>query len=299
MVADKADVPSWIRLTSFSDPQTGAVAVLSARRASAITIAKLRAEVTKAYADDASFKVSSITDLTPSGRRPWPALLVDAVQTRPADPPKAGTPPPAAPPPPVAWRVHAAYYLGGSNEYLLYVTAKFTLWTRIQGLVDKLVQDVTLKAQEAASAPRGEGAYRDDRAGFSCRFPAQYGVRLPDREQALVEFAPAGDGPVLGVFRHDSESGELDAEAKALVDYYTGPEVGGEATSGSAEVGGRRAASVRATARMGGRDQVFFVAVVLRGKDAFRLRVAADVTQETAAKATFDAFAKSFALTNP
>jgi hypothetical protein len=297
MVSDKADVPTWVRLTSFSDPQTGAIAVLNARPAKALTLVKLRAEVTKAYADDASFKVHAVTDLPPSGKRPWPGLLLDAVHTRPADPPKPGTPPPPTPPPPVSWRVHAAYFLGGPNEYLLYVQGRSSLWAKIQPFVDHMIQGVTLKAQGPANAPKGEGSYRDDRAGFSCRFPAQYGIRIPDREQALVEFAPAGDGPVLGVFRYDSD-GDLDHEAKALVDYYTGSEVGGEATSGTTDVGGRSAAFVKATARIGGRDQVFFVAVVQRGKDTFRLRVAADVTQETAAKATFDAFAKSFALTN-
>jgi hypothetical protein len=297
MVADKADVPAWVRLTSFSDPQTGAIAVLSARRAKAVSLSKLRAEVTKTYADDASFKVAAVTDLAPGGRRPWPGLLVDAMQTRPADPPRPGTPPPPTPPPPVAWRVHAAYFLGGPNEYLLYVQGRATLWARIQPLVDRMIQDLTLKAQGPANAPRGEGSYRDDPAGFSCRFPAGYGVRIPDREQALVEFAPAGEGPVLGVFRYDSD-GDLDHEAKALVDYYTGADVGGEAAASTVEVGGRRAAYVRATARIGDRDQVFFVAVVQRGKDTFRLRVAADATDENAGKAAFDAFAKSFALTN-
>src|SRR5262245_26847600 len=251
MVAGKGDVPTWVPLATFTEPQSGALAALNARRATAVTLGKLREEVTRSYAEDTSFRVASITDLPSGAKRPWPGLLVDATQTRPADPPPPGTPPPTVPQPPVTWRVNAAYYLGGEHEYLLYVQAKASLWARVQPVVDRMIQDLTLKAQGAANAPRGEGTYRDDRAGFSCKFPATYGVRIPDREQALVEFAPAGDGPVLGVFRYDSE-GDLDHEAKALVDYYTGSEVGGEATSATTDVGGRSAAFVKATARIGG-----------------------------------------------
>src|SRR5262249_21385288 len=104
-------------------------------------------------------------------------------------------------------------------------------------------------------------------------------------------------GPVLGVFYYP-KGGDLDAEAKLLVDYYTGSEVGGEASTSRIQVAGRDAAVVTAKARIGGRDPAFFVAIAQRGDNTFRLRVAADVTQETAGKATFDAFVKSFVITN-
>ena len=43
---------------------------------------------------------------------------------------------------------------------------------------------------------------------------------------------------------------------------------------------------------------MFFVAVVKRGNDTFRLRVADDASKEAAAKQVFDEFLKTFALTN-
>jgi hypothetical protein len=151
---------------------------------------------------------------------------------------------------------------------------------------------------EGGPDARGEGTFKDEEAGFSCRFPAGYGVRVPDRKQHLVEFAPSGEGPVIGVYRYES-SDAVDAEAEALVAYYTGEEVGGEAEKRPIELTGRSAYVVRATGHVDGRDQVFFVAVVKRGSDqTFRLRVAADTTAEAAAKDAFDAFLKTFALLN-
>ena len=82
------------------------------------------------------------------------------------------------------------------------------------------------------------------------------------------------------------------------MDYYTGPDVGGEAVASQMEVAGRPATLVAAKGRVAAKDQVFFIAVVKRGSDTFRLRCSADVTQETEARAAFDKFAKSFILSN-
>jgi hypothetical protein len=288
--------PQWTTLATFSDAASASTLLVLVRNAHAVTLGKLRAEVTKTFADDKSFAVNSITDLPYSLKRPLPGLVVDATQTRPAEP-VPGAPPPATPPPPVAWRLQAVYLLGGEREYLVLAQAKSAIYARFQQAIDRAIQGIALKAGSSAFTARGDGAFRDDVAGFSCRYPQGYGVRLPDRTQHLVEFAPAANGPVLGVFRYETDA-TLEREAELLLEYYRGPEVGGEATSGSAQVSGREAAVVTAKGRVGGIDQAFFVAVVKRGNDTFRLRVASDVTQETAAKATFDAFLKSFVLTN-
>ena len=299
LLESKGATASWTTLATFTDEASGSTAVLTSRRASALTLGKLRAEVTKSYADDRSFSVASISDLAVSGRRAMAGILVDATQTRAAEAPAAspGTPAPPVPSAPVTWRVHAAYLLGGEWEYLLYVQAKATLWSRFEPLIDKMIDGVTTKVSAASFGPKGEGAFHDDTAGFTCRFPAGFSVRLPERTLHLVEFAPASGGPLIGVFRYDSD-GDLDHETKTLVDYYTGSEVGGEATSGRIEVSGREAALVTAKGRIGGRDQVFFIAVVKRGNDTFRLRVADEAAKEAAAKLTFDVFVKSFALTS-
>ena len=297
LVESKGAPAAWSTMATFSDPASGSTAVLTVRKASAVTLTKLRAEVTASYADDRSFTVNAISDLPSSGRRALPGILVDAQQLRAADAAPAGGTAPAVPPPSVAWRVHAAYLLGGEWEYLLYVQVKATLWSRFEPMIDRMIDGVTTKVGAAARGPQGEGAFRDDTAGFTCRFPTGFSVRLPERTLHLVEFAPASGGPLIGVFRYDSE-GDLDHEIKTLVDYYTGTEVGGEATSGRIEVAGKEAALVSAKGRIGGRDQVFYVAVVKRGSDTFRLRVADDAAKEASAKAVFDTFVKSFTLTS-
>jgi len=296
LVESKGGPSTWSTIATFTDAASGSMAILTARRAAAGTLAKLRAEVTALYADDKSFTVNTISDLATSGRRAQPGVLVDAQQMRAADPLPAGTPPPAVPPAPVAWHVRAAYLLGGEWEYLLYAQTKAALWARFEPLVDKMVDGVTTKVSAAAFGPKGEGVFRDDTAGFSCRYPTGFSVRLPERTLHLVEFAPATGGPLIGVFRYDSE-GDLDHEVKTLVDYYTGTEVGGEASSARGEISGREAAIVTAKGRIGGRDQVFFVGVVKRGSEAFRLRVADDAAKEASAKVVFDTFVKSFTMT--
>lgn len=293
---DKGGVPAWKALATFTEPQSGALAILSARRATAITLSKLRAEVTQVFADDATFRVASINDIPTGARIPLPGLLVDATQARAADPPPAGTPPPALAPPPVTYRVHAAYYLGGDTEYLLYIHARFTLWSRLSPVIDKMYESVAVRIMGSASSPRGEGAYGNEVAGFSCKYPPTYGVRVPQRDFMIVEFAPAGEGPVIGVYRYNSEH-DLDGEAKALKDYYT-DEVGGDAETGTTTVAGLSAALVTAHGRVGGKDQCFFVAVVKRGNDTFRCRVAAPKEMEAQARPIFDAFLKTFVLTN-
>ncbi len=296
----KGAPPAWQVIARFDDPTNGGSTVVSARRAAAISLPKLRAEVTERYGADKTFAVMGITDLPPNGRRRLPGLLVDATQQQPdkaapAAPAAPGAP--AAPAPTVTWRIQDAWFLGGENEFLVHTQVRATLYSRLQPQLLRMLDGIAVKVNGAALSPKGEGTYRDDTAGFSCRYPSGYGVRLPDRTLHLVEFSSGAAAPVIGVYRYPSEV-DLDGEAKTLVDYYTGGEVGGEATSGPLEVAGRTGVLVTAKGRMAGRDQVFFVAVIKRDTEAFRLRVAADVTQDVAARAVFDTFVKSFVLSN-
>jgi|GEM_PF-2302410 len=299
----KGAPPAWQVIARFDDPTNGGTTIVSARRAAAVTLPKLRAEMTAQYAEDKTFSVMSITDLPPNGRRRLPGLLVDGTQQRPGTAPTTGgagaggSSGADAAPPTVTWRVQDAYFLGGENEFLVHTQVRATLYSRLQPQILKMLDGVAVKVAGAALSPKGEGTYRDDTAGFSCRYPSGYGVRLPDRTLHLVEFSSGAATPVIGVYRYPSEV-DLDGEAKTLVDYYTGGEVGGEATSAGFEVAGRPGVLVTAKGRMGGRDQAFYVAVVKRDTEAFRLRVAADVTQDVAARAIFDTFVKSFVLSN-
>lgn len=309
LLPQAGSIPQWQTLATFVEqplPNRPAVpagrqalCVLSLRRASAVSLGRLRAEVTKAYADDKSFTVTSITDLPPSGRRPLAGVLVDATQVRAADPAPAPTPGAAPAPTSVTWRVLAAYFLGGEYEYLLYTQAPATLYASLQPSIAAMIDGVTLTRAGTPSARKGEGSFRDESAGFACQYPPAYGVRLPERTLHLVEFTPATAGPVLGVYRVDSAL-DLDAEAKALVDYYTGSEVGGEATASPMELAGRAAALVTAKGRPPGflKDSIFLIAVVKRGNDTFRLRATGDLTDEPNTRAAFDRFAKSFVLSN-
>jgi hypothetical protein len=297
MEKDKGAIPTWSHLASFVDPASKTVAVVSGRGALAFTLTKLRDEVTAFYARDPSWHVQFILDIPVGGPRSLPGVIVDAIQTKPADPLPPGSPPPATPPPATLLRSNDAYFLGGGSEYRVFVQAKSALWPRLQPSVDAMIKNALVKATAGVSAPRGEGAYLDSVAGFQCRFPTGYSVQIPGRESFVVQFAPASDGPVIGVYRYDSDH-DLDAEVKTLVDYYQGEEVGGEAASGSGEVSGRTAAFVSAKGTLAGKAQVWNVAVVKRGNQTFRLRVAAPAEQAEKAKQVFDAFVKSFVLTS-
>ena len=295
LVGDRAAPPSWTRLCTFSESASRAMTVVSVRKPQAATLARMRAEVQKQYADDRSFSVQSVTDLPATPQRPLPGVLVDAVQARPVE----GAPAPLAggAVATVAWRVQAAYFVGASMEYLVYTQVPATVWSRVEAAVVRLRDSFAARDANTSTLPKGEGAYRDEIAGFACRYPSGHGVTIPKRRQHLVEFAPQGEGPVLGVYLYESQA-NLDEESKTLVEYYRGDEVGGEAETAVREVAGRPAAIVTAKGHVGGKEQVFFVAVVKRGTDTFRVRVAADASLQAKAKAAFDEFLKSVMITN-
>jgi hypothetical protein len=295
MYADRTTAPTWSRLCTFSDPATRSTTVVNVRKAQAGTLSKLHDEVKALYDSDKSFTVLALTDVPATPQRPIPGVYVDALQSRPVE--GAAPAPLGGVIPTVAWRTQATYYVGAANEYLVYTQVPGTVYSRLQPALDRARGTFVAKDAVAAAMPRGPGAYRDEVAGFACSYPAGYSVTRPKRAQHMVEFAPAAEGPVLGVYRYESPL-DLDGEAKTLVDYYKGEEVGGEAESSTREVAGRPAAIVTAKGRMSGKDQVFFVAVIKRGTDTFRLRVAGDVAQADKSKAAFDDFVKSFVLMN-
>jgi hypothetical protein len=278
--------PQWQTMAVFSDRATGGRIVVSVRKASANQLGRLRQEVTDTFAKDTTCKVNAITDLPVAGRRPLAGILVDAQQSRPAD-----AAPGAPPGLPILWRVQTAYFLGGDVEYQVQASVRATLAAKYQGAIDRAIESVAYKVRGSALLPKGETSFRDDTAGYACVYPTGYGVRLPDRTEHLAEFSPAGAGPRISVYRKDSTQ-DLDEEAQAVVEYYQGDEVGGEATAGRVEIAGRVSSFDTAKGRIDGKDRVFVIGLVKRGGDLFRLEVSADEGQEAAAKAAFDAFAK-------
>ena len=101
--------PQWQSMAVFTEPGPGgAQIVVSVRKATATQLGRLRKEVSDFYAKDPSYRVNAITDLPVGGRRPLAGVLVDAVQTRPAE----GTPGAGAAAT-ANWRVQSAYFLGG------------------------------------------------------------------------------------------------------------------------------------------------------------------------------------------
>jgi hypothetical protein len=285
--------PEWQSMAVFTDPATGARIVVSVRKAVANQLGRLRREVSDFYAKDPTYRVNAITDLPVGGRRPLAGVLVDAVQTRPA-----GAAPGADPAATATWRVQTAYFLGGDVEYRVEASVRATLAAKCQAAIDRAIESVAYKVRGGAMTPRGEASFRDDTTGFACVYPSGYGVRLPDRDTHLVEFRPAGEGPVIDVRRTDSVK-DLEEETQAVVDHWKGDEVGGEAVPGRLEIAGRSAASVTAKGRVDGRDRVHVIGLVKRGNDLFRIEVSADEGKDDAAKAVFDAFAKRFVLLNP
>jgi hypothetical protein len=280
-----------VRLCVLQDPATGAETVVSVRKARSGTLVAMAEELRRLFAKDKSFSISGTSDLAATPARPFGGVRVDGTQSIPQPPPEAGPPRP-----PLVVRFRWTQFLGNGREWLLYTTVRATVWSRVADAVSALENGFVLRPDVASA--KGEGLYRDEEAGFSCRFPSGYGVRVPGRTGLVAEFAPSGDGPVLSVHRDESQR-PLEGEADALVAHYTGDEMQGEAEKSLSDLAGRSAYVVRAKARIDGRDQVVFVAVLKRGDDTtFRLQASADATTEEASRKAFDAFVKSFALLN-
>jgi hypothetical protein len=289
LVADKGGVTTWTRLATWSDKTTDVEAVLSARERKAASLAALEETVKKEWATDPTFTVTTTQVVQPTALKPVGMLLLEATQVR-KPTPKPGEPPSA----PVIWQVNAAYVLGAGHEYLLYAQGRATVWSRVRGKLDALRDSITLSASPRGA--EGEGAYRDDRRGFTCRYPRGYAVVVPQRPEHVVEFQGVGaDDAVLGVY-HIKFAEAVERDAERVVAYYA-EEQHGEASSAPFEVGGRPGMLVTARASVGGAEQTVFLAVVKRGADeVFRLKAAMPRAQEARGRSAFDALVRSFVL---
>ncbi|MDJ0522428.1 MAG: hypothetical protein QNJ90_10200 [Planctomycetota bacterium] len=295
MVADRKGVAPtrWQRLVTFNDGATDAQATLSFRPRSATTLDDLLAMVRKDWDKSADrLRVSSMRKIEASALNRIGQVVVDGSFTRKAKPAKAKKGVPAPPSAGTPMRVQAIYYLGPGHTYLLYAQAQQTHWSRLRSRLERLRQSVQFdKAVE--KGPTGEGSYRNDATGFACRFPKNYTVVTPQRENHLVQFEGVGaEDAVLSVYGFKWEqSAEKDAER--LVAHYE-EDKGGTASARTMEVAGQEGFLVTAKAMLGGVDRVVMIAVVKRGSDCFRLRASMPATAEAKGTAVFRAFVAGF-----
>jgi hypothetical protein len=288
MTADRQGASPWTRLVTFFDPPTGAEAVLSRRDRASKTLEDFRAWIDKEWRSDKTFQVSGIRQDPATALKPLGTIVVDATYVAQE---KVGNAPAVA----VPYQVVATYWLGPTDEYLLYARGKAAVWGKVRGRIDAMQQGFTLE-RTAAEVPKGAGAYVDDEHGFSCRFPQGYSVHVPRRAQHVVDFEGlAADDPLLGVY-HFTWDGDLDKDAERLVAYYVN-DLAGEATIANVEVGGRSGRLVTANANVGGKDELVLLAVLQRERgEFFRIRASMPKTSETAGRALFEQFLKDFKL---
>lgn len=281
---------SWVGLVTFFDPKTEAEATLSVRKRDAADLATLEAKVRKEWAGLAGDGVSvqNIQRILSTALMPNASVVVDATHAKMV--PAQGNQPPSR----RTTRIQANYYLSGGNEYLLYAKAPSTLWSRIRPGIEQIKQSLDL-GNRAASAPKGEGSYRDEMNGFTCRFPKGHTVVVPQRSRHLVSFEGlSADDPLISIYRVPWKEG-APADAARLVEYYV-DELAGEASTASTQIGGRAATLVRAKARIRGVDLAIWIAIIARDDHVMRLRVTVPETNEKVGQAVFDAFAASFEL---
>lgn len=294
MVADKQGaVSSWKRLATWNHKDTGAQIVLYARPRSSATLDALMGSVRKEWNRSAGrLRLDAMRKVDKSAMTKVAKVIVDGSFTRKGKVKKSkdGVPPP--PPESTPMRVQATYYLGSGNEFLLYVTTRTSHWTRMRKELRRMRDELALE-KEVAAGPTGEGAYRNEKLGFSCRFPKGYTIVAPKRTHHVVKFAGlASTDPVLSVYAFPYEE-DAAADARRLMTYYT-EDKAGEAQRRGTEVSGTEGAEVVARAMIDGEDQQIFVAVVKRGDTCFRLRCVVPAEEEAKGAAAFRAFVSSF-----
>ncbi len=291
MSADKPKGASWERLCTFWDPDSSAEAVLSRRPRKARNVRALHGMVMKEWAANKALTVTSMRPVEATELNRQAYVVVDATYVV---KPKAKSPN-DPPPPPQTWRVSATYLLSSGSEVLLYVKSQATHWSRVRGSIDRLRRSVAFLAPTTAG-PKGEGSYRNDRLGFSCRYPKDYTVVQPARKNHVVQFEGAtGAAPVLGVYRFEWDA-SVEKDVERMLNYYR-EERGGEAESGTIEVSGKQAKLITARAAIGAGEQVFFLAILKRGGEFFRLKASSSPEQAGECEAAFKAFADTFLLT--
>ncbi len=290
MAADKPKSAEWTRMVTFFDPVTRSDAVVSRRARASSGVQSLLGRVKAEWAKTPQLVVSTMRPIARTELNPTPRVQVEATFVQ-----KVKSKDPNAPPPaPVTWRISATYLLAPKAEVLLYVKAKATSWARVRTAVRLLRQSVKFDGA-ADKGPTGEGAYRNDRLGFTCKYPTGYSVVTPARSAHVVQFeGTSAEQPVLGVYRIKWDAG-VDKDVARMVTYYR-EELAGEAETRSMQVGGRTATLITARANVGGRDQTFYVAIMKRGGEIWRIKAAAAQAEEANARAVFQTFADNFRL---
>ncbi len=291
MAKDKPRSVEWTRLVTWFDPKTNSDAVISRRPRTARSINELLGRVQKDWRETPELTVTSMRAVQRTAVNPIASVIVDATTVvkrkpkRPEDPPV----------PPVTYRISATYYLAPKAELLLYVKAQATHWSRVRGAVRDLRTSVKFDGAAANKGPKGEGAYRHDRFGFTCKYPSGYAVVAPARPAHIVQFEGLSvEAPVIGVFRIKWDAG-IDKDVDRMVTYYK-EELAGDATTRAIQVGSRAGTLITAHANVGGRDQTFYVVILKRGGEIWRLKASVPQAQEGPGMQVFKTFLNSFRL---
>ena len=297
MVADRGSVPTtWNRLVTFNDPETDAQATLSVRPRSAATLDDLLSSV-RADWDKTNdrLRVNSMRKVEASALSKVAQVIVDGSFTRKAEKPPAakdGVPPPPSSGTP--YRVQAVYLLGPGYTYLLYAQCQETHWARLRAPLEMLRESIQFE-EEVNTGPTGEGSYRSEADGFTCRYPKDYTVVTPQRSNHLIQFEGVSEAaPVLSIYGFKWEQ-DVAKDVERLVAHYE-ENKGGTASATSMEVAGQQGMLVKAKATLGGQDRIVLIAVVKRGDDLFRLRASMPVSAEASGTAVFQTWVGSFKL---
>lgn len=291
MAADKPKSQEWTRLVTFYDATTKSDAVISRRPRASSNVQSLYARVKAEWAKTPELQVSTMRPVERTALIPVGSVQVEATVVQ-----KLKSKDPNAPPPaPVTWRISATYYLAPKAEVLLYVKSRATTWSRVRTAVRTLRQSVKFDGAAANRGPQGEGAYRNDRYGFTCKYPKGYSVATPARAAHVVQFEGTSvEHPVLGIYRIKWDAG-VDKDVERMMTYYI-DELAGEAETRSVQIGSRQGTLITARANIGGRDQTILVAILKRGDEIWRVKGAMPRASEGPGQAVFTAFLDSFRL---
>lgn len=291
MAKDKPKSAEWSRMVTFYDATTKSDAVISRRPRTSSSVQALLGRVRAEWQKTPELVVASMTPIARTELNPTARVQVEATYIQKVK----STDPNAPPKPPVTWRISATYLLAPKAEVLLYVKARATNWARVRSAVQKLRASIRFDGAAKDTGPKGEGAYRNDRHRFTCKYPTGYSVVTPARAANVVQFeGTSAEQPVLSVYRIVWDAG-VDKDVARMVNYYR-EELAGEAETRSMQIGGRTATLITARANLGGRDQAFFVAIMKRGNEIWRIKAAAPQTEEATGRAVFQTFADNFRL---
>ncbi len=290
LTVDKAADKSWKRLATFYDPKVkgGPEATLSVRPRRAQNLEALGPMIRADWAKSSKAKISSLVTIPPSANVPIPHVVVEAAYV------VQGAAKDGVKPPPISYQINATYYLTNKREFLLYGICRSTLWSRVRPLLEALRKSVKL-TQKKRSGPTGEGAYRDDIRGFSCRYPKDYAVVMPRFKNHFVDFeGKTSAQPTLGIYRIPF-NGTAEQDADRLEAFYV-KEQSGQAKVVTGEVAGSTGYLLEAKANLGGEDKFIMMAITKRGKHCYRLKATMPVASEAAGRSMFRAFLDSFSF---